>query len=335
MATGLEKPALAGQPAIWDESSRMTFEFRIPILPEPEFFSNIKLAALSLAKLGGAYTTTPIVVSIGGHADTDQVYAVNRWSRTYPVIWRPVPHPVSDRGFSSGIDRYVEPPRGDVVIMIDADACLMRPIDDLLLRMRGAERPLVAGLSAHFSPFSRDGAENNATWRRLLDAFGFCDTPLDRRYSESPDEASGGSPPYFNYGFVAFNRSAFILIQPLIRSLTERVSHYLKDTPFLVFSGQIAVSLAILTVDVDTLAIGPEYNCPNSDEMLAYGLRDAADIRVLHYLRRDQFDRHSFLCNRDEFDAFCSKPFASPVLQAFQRHVLSLTYPFYGEGVIR
>ncbi|RWC41763.1 MAG: hypothetical protein EOS55_25730 [Mesorhizobium sp.] len=313
----------------------MTFEFRIPILPEPEFFSNVKLAALSLAKLGGAYATAPIVVSAGGHADASEICAVNRWSRTYPVIWRPVPHPVSDRGFSSGFDRYAEPPRGDVIILADADACLMRPIDDLLRRMRDAERPTVAGLSAHFSPFSRGGAENDAAWRQLLDAFGFGDTSLDWRYSQSPDEVFGGCPAYFNYGFVVFNKTAFTAIQPLIRPLTARVLDYLKDKPSIVFSGQIALSLAILTAGADALPLGPEYNCPNSDEMLTYGLRDAADIHVLHYLRRDQFDRHSFLCNRDEFDAFCSKPFASLVLQAFQRHVLSLTYPFYGEGVTR
>jgi hypothetical protein len=66
--------------------------------------------------------------------------------------------------------------------------------------------------------------------------------------------------------------------------------------------------------------------------MLAYGLHDAADIRVLHYLRREQFDRHSFLCKRDEFDAFCNMSFASPVLQAFQQHVRSLPRLFYGEG---
>ncbi|WP_027146863.1 hypothetical protein [Mesorhizobium sp. WSM3626] len=313
----------------------MTFEFRIPILPEPEFFSNVKLAALSLAKLGGAYATAPIVVSAGGHADATEMRALNRWSLPYPVTWRPVPHAVSDRGFSSGFDRYAEPPRGNAVILADADVCLMRPIDDLLQRMRDAKRPLIAGMPAHFSPFSRDGAENDAAWRRLLEAFGFGDTPLDWQYSMSPDQASGGSPAYFNYGFVVFDRTAFIAIQQLIRPLTQRVYHYLKDTSVVFFSGQIALSLAILTVGADTLALGPEYNCPNSDEMLAHGLRDPADIRVLHYLRRDQFDRHNFLCNRGEFDAFCGRSFVSPVLQAFQQHVRSLTYPFYGEPVTR
>jgi hypothetical protein len=313
----------------------MTFEFRIPILAEPEFFSNVKLAALSLAKLGGSYATAPIIASIGGHADGGEVRAVNRWSRHYPVTWRPVPHSVSDRTFSSGFDRYVEPPRSDVVILVDADACLLRPIDELLLTMRSTGRSRVAGMPAHFSPFSRSGAENDAAWRRLLTDFGFSKVALDWRYSVSPDEASGGSPVYFNYGFVAFNRAAFIAIQPLIRPLTERVLHYFKDTPHVFFSAQIALSLAILTVGADALALGPEYNCPNSDEMLAHGLSDAADIRVLHYLRRDQVDRHSFLCNRSEFDAFCEKSFASPVLQVFQRHVLSLTYPFYGEGGMR
>ena len=159
----------------------MTFEFRIPILPEPEFFSNVKLAALSLARLGGAYATAPIVVSIGGHVDGGEISAANRWSEAYPVTWRPVPHAISDRGFSSGFDRYVEPPRGDVIILADADACLMRPIDDLLQNMRDADRPSVAGLPAHFSPFSRNGTENDAAWRRLLAAFGFGDTPLNFR----------------------------------------------------------------------------------------------------------------------------------------------------------
>lgn len=310
----------------------MTFEFRIPILPEQEFFSNVKLAALSLASLGGAYATAPILVSVGGHADFSEISAVNRWSSAYPVTWRPVPHAVSDRGFSSGFDRYAEPPSGDVIILVDADACLMRPIGGLLQSMRDADRPAVAGLPAHFSPFSRNGAENDAAWRRLLEAFGFGDTPLNFRYSQSPDEAFGGCPAYFNYGFVAFNKMAFTAIQPLIRPLTARVLDYLKDTPSIFFSAQIALSLAILTVEADPLLLGPEYNCPNSDEMLAHGLHDAADIRVLHYLRREQFDRHSFLCKRDEFDAFCNASFASPVLQAFQRHVRGLPHLFYGEG---
>ena len=313
-------------------ATSVTFEFRIPILPEPAFYSNVKLAALSLARLGGAYASAPIIASIGGHADETHVRAVNRWSEDYPLTWRAVPHAVSDRTFSSGFDRYIEPPRGDVVILVDADACLMRPIDSLLLTLRNAAHPLVAGLPAHFSPFSRNGIDNDARWRELLQAFGFGDVPLDQRYSESPEPEYGGSPPYFNYGFVAFNRAAFVAIQPLVRPLTERVLRHLADTPFVFFSGQIALTLAILTVGAETLALGPEYNCPNSDEMLAHGLADAADIRVLHYLRHDQFNRHSFLCNRSEFDAFCHQPFASTVVRAFQQHVRSLPDVFYAEG---
>ena len=310
----------------------MTFEFRIPILPEPAFYSNVKLSALSLAKLGGAYASAPIVVSIGGHADEMQVRALNRWSENYPLTWRAVPHAISDRTFSSGFDRYVEPPRGDVVILIDADACLLRPIDNLLLTLRNAARPLVAGLPAHFSPFSRNGIENDARWRELLQTFGFGEVPLQQRYSESPDPGYGASPPYFNYGFVAFNRAAFIAIQPLIRPLTERVLRHLADTPFVFFSGQIALTLAMLTVGCETLALGPEYNCPNSDEMFAHGLTNAADIRVLHYLRQDEFNRHRFLCDRREFDAFCNRRFASAVVRVFQQHVCGLPDVFYAEG---
>jgi hypothetical protein len=97
------------------------------------------------------------------------------------------------------------------------------------------------------------------------------------------------------------------------------------------FSGQIALTLSILRARLEVISLGSEYNCINSDEMLGKGLANPADIRVMHYLRTEVFDRHTFLCRPKAFETFRTKSFASPVVQLFQRHVLSLPNVFYDE----
>ncbi|PST17622.1 hypothetical protein C7U61_18515 [Rhizobium sp. JAB6] len=301
----------------------MSFEFRVPILPRPSFFSNVKLTALSLAKLGSDYAAAPIRVSVGEGPNRDSVATANIWSDAYPVEWQMVPREANDAEFSSGLDRYAKPAGSDVIILIDADTCLMRPIDELLENLRVAGRPTVAGMQAHFPPFP-DRSTSEAQWRLLLAEFGFSEAVLDRSYSMSSPVESGHCPPYFNYGFVAFNAAAFERIRPLMAGYTQKLLTQLAGIQSIYFTAQLALTLAILEADVDVLELGPEYNCPNSDEMLTHGLRSVADIRVLHYLRNNVFNRHTFLCERQEFEAFRGTKFASSVVQAFQAHVLSL-----------
>ncbi len=310
----------------------MTFEFRIPILPHASFFSNVKLAALSLAALGDNYAVAPVRVSVGDHADRDAVIAANSWSQNYPVEWRMVPIEVSDAEFSSGLDRYAMPTSSDVVILIDADACLLRPIDELVEQLCMAQRPTIAGMQAHFPPF-KDRATSEVQWRSLLTKCGFPDIALERGYSMSPPEVSGLCPAYFNYGFVAFNATAFERIRPLIAGYTHKLLALLAGTQQIYFTAQLALTLAILETGVDVLELGPEYNCPNSDEMLAHGLRAADDVRVMHYLRNSVFDRHAFLCEHQAFEAFRQTEFSSPIVQSFRAHVLNLKNVFLDEPV--
>jgi hypothetical protein len=308
----------------------VTFEFRVPIVPRASFFSNVKLAALSLAKLGGAYAAAPLKVSIGEFAEKAALLAANPWSANYPVVWRPAPAPdeMWPGEVTSGIERYAYGAESHVVILMDADACLIRPIDDLLSRLMDAHRPTVAGVTAHFPPF-KDWSTSEAKWRTLLALDGRPDVCLDFTYSMASPETAGHCPPYFNYGFVAFNAEAFERIRPLIPVYMERTMEYLDGTREMFFSGQIALTLSILEADLDVISLAPYYNCTNSDETLAYGLDKLADIRVLHYLRTEEFNRHAFLCQSKAFDAFRTKNFASPIVRLFQRHVLSLPDVFY------
>jgi hypothetical protein len=306
----------------------VTFEFRVPILPRASFFSNVKLAALSLAKLGGPYAAAPLKVSIGEYAEKAALLAANPWSANYPVVWRPPPEEMWPGEVTSGIDRYAYGAESDVVILMDADACLIRPIDDLLSRLVNARRPTVAGVTAHFPPF-KDWSTSEAQWRTLLALDGRPNACLDFIYSMASPEAAGHCPPYFNYGLVAFNAEAFERVRPLIPAYAEWMIEHLERTGAMFFSGQIALTLGILEADLDVISLPPYYNCTNSDEMLAYGLDKLTDVRVLHYLRTEEFDRHAFLCDSKAFDTFRTKNFASPVVRLFQRHVLSLPDVFY------
>ena len=310
----------------------MTFEFRLPILPQASFFSNVKLAALSLAKLGGDYATAPLKVSVGGYTDEATVLATNRWSARYPVVWRVVPREISNIGFAADDDRYVYEADSEIVILMDADACLVRPVDHLLYKLRDAKRPTVAGMQAHFPPF-REWSTSESQWRNLLAAEGYSnsDVPLDFSYSMISAETTGHCPAYFNYGFVAFNKAGFEHIRPLIPANIDRAVELLEGTPAVFFASQIGLAFSIIEAQLDVISLGPEYNCPNSNEMLAHGLADATDARVIHFLRTENFDRHSFLCQREAFDAFRTGSFDSPIIQLFQRHVLSLNDVFYDE----
>lgn len=307
-----------------------TLEFRLPIAPHPSFYSNVKLAAMSLAKLGEPYATAPIFVSVGDNADIDQVRSDNAWSRDLPVVWSAIQHAdsnVEPQGYLCGLDRFAEPSRADVIIIIDADACLVRPIDELLERLSTAA-PTVGGLMAHYSPFGHDPERNDSTWRRFLDAAGLTGHPLDFRYSIATPEQAGHCPAYFNYGFVAFNRAAFGKLRPIVRKHHDFARELLSGGP-LFFAGQIGLAFALAAAKIDILELGPEYNCPNSDEMFGRGIERVDDIRVVHYLRKGEFDRHDFLSDSGAFQRFRSASFASAVNRHFQRHVLALPDAFY------
>ena len=306
-------------------------EFRIPVAPNAGFYSTVKLAALSLAKLGEPYSSAPIVVSVGDYADQDQVLADNAWSRDFPVIWRAVPRSTCDAlppGFASGGDRYDEPPRADAVILCDADACLIGRIDELLSKLR-ARPKIVAGMMAHFPPTHLGAKKNERTWRRVFRAAGFPKQKLRHRYSVMPPEESGYAPPYFNYGFVAFGRTAFERVRTRVNRHTNAMLAALSPDALRYFSAQIGLTLAMIESKVKVVTLGPEYNCANSDEVLGLGITDPSQIRFLHFLRKIEFDRHDFLCDPEAFERFRSARFASAINRHFQEHVLSLRDVFY------
>lgn len=304
----------------------MRLEFRPPISPKPEFYSQIRLLAQSLARLGPPYSTAKIQVSVGERPAPEEVAADNAWAASYPVEWYVVPEAVYESApappWASGLGRYACPSDADVIVLCDADICPVARFDELLGQLdRG--RPAIAGLQAHYSPF-RD-LDSGATWRRLLREIGEPDTSVAWRYSMDVDHSRGLCPPYFNYGFVAFNAAAFRTIAPVMARYLRTASDALPGNRF---AAQIALTLALTAAGTEVVPLGHELNCANDDVLVNHDLVALDDVRVIHYLRGDEFNRHAFLCDRARFDDFIGAARRNAVSERLRRHVAGIPDAF-------
>ena len=333
-ATGGSQPVSTQSPALATHHGQavtgrtMKLEFRICISPKPEFYSTVRLAAMSLRKLGPPYDSARILVSVGDYADLESIRSANRWSEAFPVQWRTVSHE-KFREFSSlatDHDRFIEPSDADVVIMCDSDLCPVERIDDLIGRIGESGRFAIAGLQAHFTPFHKDAAGNEVAWRRIFAAAGLGEPRLSVQYSNDTADVMGRAPPYFNFGFVLFRREAFAAIAPIYESYV-RITREATEPGFF-FQTQIGLSLAIAAAKVDIELLSHAYNCANDDGPFAapeaFRLKSPDEISVIHYLRKNEMDRRSFLANRSFYKAFLAAPNLNRVNARLRDHVLEL-----------
>jgi hypothetical protein len=306
-------------------------EFRIPISPLASMYSNVRFAAMSLARLGPPYSTARIVVSVGDCASHEQVLRETPWAHALPLEWRVAPHQECETNPcpASGNDRYAEGPRADVVVLCDADLCVIDRFDDLLAAL-GREQPAVAGLQAHYPPFhQREAAANDGLWKELLAEVDAPTRALQYPYSMAPDGSQGRGPAYFNYGFVAFNRRGFQRVAPLVTKYTAIACRFLTDRragdPG--YQSQVGLALAIAVAGLDVVPLGHEYNCANDDRVLACGLGDPAAVKALHYLRTEEFDRNNFLCDLEAHRRFTAAPLRGRVSERLRQHVVTFADP--------
>jgi len=306
----------------------MKLEFRIPISPDPGFYSQVRLAAMSLRHLGAPYDQARILVSVGDYAELKGVQAANRWSLRYPVEWRMVPHASFRRlsYFATGSDCYAESSDADVIAICNADLCFVRRIDDLAMRISQAEGRIVAGLQAHLSPFGSHALKNEAEWYRLFAAAGLGKPELNQRYSNDSAQVLGNAPPYFNLGVAIFNREAFAVTAPLWEPYIELAGAHISN---IFFKAQIGFSLIMAAANLKVEQLPHAYNCANDDAPFSapeeVRLHDVEDINAIHYLRTDQLNRQSFLVDRAHYNSFMSDPNLNRVNSRLRNHILKLS----------
>ncbi len=321
----------------------MKLEFRFCISPGPQFYSTIRLAALSLRQLGAPYDSARLRVSVGDYADLDSVQKSNRWSEAFPIDWQMVER---DRFAESSYlathnSRYAASSHADVIILSDSDLCVVRRIDELLDRLSQSGCRKIAGLQAHFSPFI-NGAQRmkaaaaEAEWRQLFAGALLPAPRLTERYSLDTADVMGRAPAYFNYGLVAFSRDAFAAVAATHEDYCRRAAA-ITNRSF--FTSQIALTLTIAAAELDVERLPHAYNCAN-DELPFVApenvrLHSTDEIRAVHFLRNQQLDRRSFLCDRAKYDAFLERPDLNRVNRRLRDHILTLAQhdePFFGAG---
>jgi hypothetical protein len=303
--------------------------FHIPASPNDAFFSQIAMFRLTLNSLGGVYENADIVITLG---DNTICPLPDRWksylTQNVKLVWvEPTKFLQHSYDAQSDAQWTYDNRDYDLVCFMDADVMLIRPIDELLSNT--LKNPAVAGTIAHYAPPVHDG-ENPQQWWLAL-AQEFLGKPIQFGYRYTLVE---GQPPeytfcpfYVNFGVVLLTPDLVNLIRETHLDLRPRVARKLPD-PY--FAAQTSLALTLAALDIPVLPIGMRYNFPNDKIADHLQLNELRDVRAIHYLRTEYFDRQKIFTTKQEFDHFLSLELSgsNKVLQDFVRNLTNGHYPF-------
>jgi hypothetical protein len=311
------------------EPAMRRLEFLLCGSPNDAFYSQLAMFRLSLDSLGPLYRSARVVMCLGA-AEREPLPA--RWRpyfRDIEVVWAPLE---SFLEFGDGEDHLFTliDPDADLSFICDADTLLLAPwpvefIDSLI------DDPAICGTIAHLAPamFDRLGHDyralgNEPFWQALAGEVLGRPLPLDHRYTLRPEQ--GACPFYVNYGFVAGTPALLGELHRQLSVVQPAIRRWLDND----FYGQLGIALAVERGNIPHRALPMRYNFPNDQRAETMCPDDLADIKLLHYLRRDHFDRHLIFATNAAFDGFLNTPLQGSDA-VFQRHVAQLTanrYPF-------
>lgn len=312
-----------------EKSQKFRLCFLFAASPNDGFFSQIAMFRLSLDRLGGIYASAHIVVVFG---DNEFKPLPERWKTHFERIetyWVTSEEFQKNSYLAQGDARwsYISPDV-DFFIFADADILLIRSITDLLELL--VDSPAVAGTIAGvpFPQFPKDNPLEK--WASLARQFIGREISLDYTHtlaSEKTEIHLRKCPYYVNYGFVIFPYSIAAEIRETYLEFRPRVALELYN-PY--FAGQVAMTLAIYKHNVTCRAIPLKYNFFNDVEAEKLHAQDMEDIRVIHYLRKANFDRQKIFTSPEEFKHFLSLELSGSekIFQNYIRHLTDTNYPF-------
>ena len=274
----------------------LRLEFRIPISPTPGFFAQVQLFHFALQRLGPPYASAKLRIVVGDKCDLDAVIEANPWARDVDIIWDRVPDALFDVAGIWGTANWrlsLPPEDSDVIILSDADTVLLQDIDPILADF-GASHPVVRGHVAHYPPPLDGEAKGTAGpefWPKLLADYGASWSEPWTHYSMDIDDRFPLTPPYYNLGFVAMTRAALTCFGQDIHWTEE----WLRKKHPSHMRCQIALTLIAAAHAMDAGCLPATYNAANDPNHFASCGMAPCDVRVLHYLRENEFERATFL----------------------------------------
>jgi hypothetical protein len=297
-------------------------EFRIPISPTPDFYERVHLFCAALRRAEPC-STDVVKIVVGDGADLSQVERDNPWSSQYDVEWHRVPDEIvaAHSYYGTADFRYLLPEtKSDLVVLSDADTVLLRPIRQDFLWMIRPE-PCVAGHMAHMAPWfepvvgSELGSED--LWPFLFRKFSIPWPETLYRYSLDP-EGNTTAPAYYNLGFVVLNQAALRIFRQEIFTVQEQLRKFIDSY----MRCQIAVTLISYRHAMRRTNLPAVFNTANDLAHLSGNRVQVDQIKVLHYLRNDEFDKRSFLT--DQRSKFLAATLENPANQLLQEVIREL-----------
>ena len=204
---------------------------------------------------------------------------------------------------------------------------ILKPIDDLLIDM--LEYPALVGAIAHYPFPAPPGGNPRQEWLRL--ARQFIQKPVEFAYRYSLVEGQSDDytycPFYINFGFVLMTPRIMEAVRDAHRELRPMLAQALTE-PF--FAAQASLALSVAACDIPCRAVGLRYNFPNDRRADELQLNELSDVRLIHYLRTEHFDRQKIFTSPLEFDRFLSLDLtgSNKILQDHVRKLTGGAYPF-------
>jgi len=304
--------------------------FSIPASPTNGFYSQIAMFRLALDSLGGIYKRAHIIIMLGG---AEIMSLPEKWKPHFGNTVKPnwVDSELFQKygDFAQGNARFLyDYDAYDIVVFCDADTLLIKQIDDLFIRLQ--KSPAVIGTIAHYTFPHAPGENVDQTWRKLAKQFTGKSIELNYRHtlvSDTNHSEFPNSPFYVNFGFVASTPRIIKTIRDTFLSIRSSIIPLMENPRF---TGQVAFTLSLLAHDIPTYAVGLRYNFPNDAVADKLRPKELKDIRLIHYLRTDKFDRQTIFAAEHAFKDFLSLNLNGSN-KIFQRHIRKLTngrYPF-------
>lgn len=290
---------------------RASLEIHVPISPTPLFFNRMHYLAASLGVYGGPAAEAPLVITVGDDSEPFDLRRANPWSRRYPIEWRWLDRALYRRFLYWGTrqQRFRYDYQADVVLFLDPDVLVVGPFVELVEDV--ARTGSFTGITAHTTP-----VRDEFTWERLF-ALARLGPPLMQCEHSGfgvmfNDAANRYCPPYFNLGVLACPASVGRAIGSVIMSELETIFEYESF-----FRAQASLTLAIVRLGIPWQLMSLKYNFPNDPRFLARYRGEFEDKRLVHYLRKQQFDKEADFGTPAQIGALINREGLNEVNRAF------------------
>jgi hypothetical protein len=247
-----------------------------------------------------------VIATVGGDAVDSELAKRTPWLAANGVELRWVdPDSFASLGmYATGATRLKHRFQSDVVLLLDADTLIRRPLDGLVERVY--RNQCVAGTIAHTSPLL-DCKLEPPSWQRLFEIAGLGEPQLAFEHTGwgyyFNDPGLRYCPAYFNYGVIAGPARMIAEIAPV----SERYLLRLREIMGSYFDAQLALTLAIAQLAIPVVALPLRYNMPNHPYLEALHATEVEPAVILHLLADLHFRRDATFARLASLEAFLTR----------------------------